>query len=234
MNSISVINLAVRFNALDVLKGVNFTVCGGEFIAIVGKSGEGKSTLLHALAGFIPYKGTVAVSGVVGMVFQSHAVFPWLTVEENIGFGLNRVSRGNRADIIEKHLKLIGMEEKRRAYPAELSGGQVQRVALAQTLAHDPDVILMDEPYGALDAYTREKMQEWLLQVWMEHKKTVVFVTHSIEEAILLADRILLLKEGIISDEFRIPFPRPRALTLKYHEPFNELERLIHEKLQTG
>lgn len=232
-NAVSVTNLTVHYSSHHAaLQGVNFSVHEGEFVVIIGKSGSGKSTLLHALAGFIPYAGAVTVTGKLGMVFQTYAVFPWLTVEENIGFGLNRMKREERVRIIEEHLRLIGMCEKRRAYPAQLSGGQVQRVALAQTLAHNPDVILMDEPYGALDAYTREQMQAWLLDVWSTHKKTVVFVTHSIEEAILLADRVLILVNGAIQYEYLVPYSRPRALNLKYQQSFCGLEQQIHAKLQ--
>ncbi len=227
-NSIKITKLIVRYGNTEILKNVDFSVSAGEFVAILGRSGSGKSTLLHALAGFIPYSGSVAITGRIGMVFQTHAVFPWLTVEENIGFGLNHMRREERACAIEEHLKLIGMREKRCAYPSELSGGQVQRVALAQTLAHNPEVVLMDEPYGALDAYTRERMQEWLLQVWTEHKKTVVFVTHSIEEAIFLADRVLVLEGGKFIQEIQIPFSRPRLKELKYGENFNALERRLH------
>jgi len=230
-NSITVDKLIVRYGNTEILRDLDFSAAAGEFVAILGKSGCGKSTLLHALAGFIPYSGSVAIAGKVGMVFQTYAVFPWLTVEENIGFGLGHIAREHRKFIIAEHLKLIGLEEKRHIYPAQLSGGQVQRVALAQTLAHNPEVILMDEPYGALDAYTRERMQEWLLDIWGKHKKTVVFVTHSIEEAILLADRVLVLEQGRISDEFIVPFPRPRERDLKYKASFSELSQLIHEKL---
>ena len=127
------------------------------------------------------------------MVFQQYAVFPWLTVSENIAFGLDGKDKQQQEKIVKEHLKLAELEDKKDKYPAELSGGQVQRVALARSLAHNPEVLLMDEPYGALDAYTRDKMQQWLLNIWTTHKKTIVFVTHNIEEAMFLADRVLVL-----------------------------------------
>jgi len=163
------------------------------------------------------------------MIFQNHAVFPWMTVEENIGFGFpETLDKGLKQNIILEHLKLAGLEEKRTAYPGQLSDGQIQRVALARTLANNPEVILMDEPYSSLDAYTREQMQSWLLNVWSTHKKTIIFVTHNIEEAIFLADRVLLLKNRTFEKEFIVPFDRPRGGEIKFANEFNQLKHDIH------
>lgn len=224
---ISVKNLSVHYDGYCALGGVEFETNKGEFVAIVGESGSGKTTLLNALARFIPFSGEIVMPKTIGMVFQHYAVFPWLTASENIGFGLGDKTKDERARIIQEHLKLAEIEDKRDKYPAELSGGQVQRIALARSLARNPEVLLMDEPYGALDAYTRDKMQQWLLNVWATHKKTVVFVTHNIEEAIFLADRVLVLNNHKFTKEFMVPFARPRHEDIKFTPEFNELRKEI-------
>lgn len=164
-------DLSMNYGALNVLHEVNLQIEEGEFVVIVGKSGSGKSTLLHALAGLISYKGEIKIPDSVDVVFQQQSLFPWLNVEQNISVGLHNIESNQRAKIITEHIQLAGLKEKRRAYPAQLSGGQIQRVALARSLAHDPQVLLMDEPYGALDAHTRNQMQEWLLQIYGKNKK---------------------------------------------------------------
>lgn len=228
MNShISVENLTVNYNGYDAIKGVNFTAAHGEFVAIVGKSGSGKTTFLQALARFVKSSGKILIPGTVGMVFQHYAVFPWMTVSENIGFGLGNRSLEEKQQIILEHLALAHLEEKKDSYPTELSGGQVQRVALARCLAHDPEVLLMDEPYGALDSYTRDQMQQWLLGVWSGNKKTVIFVTHNIEEAVFLANRVLVLKDGEFVNEVHVNFPRPRHSEIKFTAEFNSLRKEI-------
>jgi ABC-type nitrate/sulfonate/bicarbonate transport system ATPase subunit len=231
MNDISVRNLSVYYQSLCILEHLDFEASKGEFVAIVGKSGSGKTTFLHALARFVQFSGDVSVPGNIGMVFQHHAVFPWLTVFENIAFGLEYETKEAQARIVGEHLQLAGLEDKKDKYPAELSGGQVQRVALARSLAYDPEVLLMDEPYGALDAYTRDKMQEWLLDVWTKRKKTIVFVTHNIEEAIFLADRVLVLYNRRFTGEYVIPFARPRDGSIKFSPEFNELKQRIFASL---
>jgi NitT/TauT family transport system ATP-binding protein len=165
------------------------------------------------------------------MVFQQYSVFPWLTVEKNIAFGLEHYSLEERSQIIRWHLELAQLSEKANHYPAQLSGGQVQRVALARCLAHNPRVLLMDEPYGSLDVYTREKMQQWLLDIWSTTKKTVIFVTHDIEEAIFLADRIYVLKDGHFTNEVKVPFDRPRKPEIKFTTTLTNLRREISEYL---
>jgi len=206
MTSFYTKNLSVSFRNLNIIKNVNFEVKEGEFVAIVGKSGSGKSTFLKTLAGFIPFSGSIFLPKKISLIFQQYAVFPWLTVSENISFGLENMSNKKQKDILQKHLKLAELEDKKEKYPAELSGGQIQRVALARSLAPDPDILLMDEPYGALDEYTRGKMQKWLLDIWTTHKKTVLFVTHNIEEAIFLADRVLVLNNATFQKEFQVLF----------------------------
>jgi len=187
-------NLAVFYKNNCILNNLNFSAKQGEFIVIIGKSGCGKTTFLNALANLIPFSGEIKIAHKLGFVFQQYPIFPWLTVSQNIAFGLDDYPKQSKAQIIQKHLKMIGLETKKDNYPAQLSSGQKQRVALARSLAHRPKVLLMDEPYGALDYYTKLKMQKWLLNIWSKHKNTIIFITHDIEEAIFLADRILVLK----------------------------------------
>lgn len=229
MKHIVVKKLKVNFENHVAIQDIDLEVEKGEFVAIVGKSGSGKSTLLHALANFISSSGEMIVPKSLGVVFQNYAVFPWLTVSENIGFGLS--DKKDNSKIIADHLRLVELAHKKDVYPAELSGGQVQRVALARALAYDPEVLFMDEPYGALDVYTRDKMQEWLLDVWSKYKKTVLFVTHNIEEALFLADRVLVLTPTGFSKDYKVPFARPRMEDIKYSEEFNRLKREIYKAI---
>jgi NitT/TauT family transport system ATP-binding protein len=233
MSYISVKELTVKYNGYVALESVSLEAGEGEFIAIVGKSGSGKTTFLNALARFIPFSGEVTLSGKPGYCFQHYAVFPWLTVSENIAFGLQEKNRVDRERIIEDHLALTELQDKKEKFPAELSGGQVQRVALARSLAPNPAVLLMDEPYGALDAYTRERMQQWLLDVWAKHRKTVIFVTHNIEEAIFLADRVFVLNHQRFTKEFPVSFPRPRSEEIKFTSEFNQLRKSIFEAINS-
>ncbi len=231
MSYIEVKNLTVSFQNFCALKDLNFWAEKGEFVAIVGKSGSGKTTFLNALARFIPSSGEIKIPKMIGVVLQQYAVFPWLTVSQNIAFGLENYTQDRREQIIQEHLQLAELQDKRDRYPGELSSGQVQRVALARSLAHNPEVLLMDEPYGALDAYTRDKMQQWLLSVWMQHKKTIIFVTHSIEEAIFLADRVIILNDQRFIKELKVPFARPRAEEIKFGVDFNRLRKEIFDSI---
>ncbi|MEN9558731.1 MAG: aliphatic sulfonates transporter ATP-binding protein SsuB [Candidatus Parcubacteria bacterium] len=231
MNNILVKNLSVYYDSHCALKSIDFEASEGEFVAIVGKSGSGKTTFLHALARFVEFSGDITMPKNIGMVFQQYAVFPWLTVSENIAFGLENETKEKRAHIVSEHLTLAGLEDKKDKYPAELSGGQIQRIALARSLAHNPEGLLMDEPYGALDAHTRGKMQQWLLDIWTAHKKTIVFVTHDIEEAIFLADRVLVLNDQKFVGEYKISFARPRSESIKFSPEFNKLRQQIFESL---
>ena len=234
MSIITINNLSVYYDNHCALKDINFNAHQGDFITIVGKSGSGKTTFLHALANFINYRGEIKIPKTIGVIFQQYAVFPWLTVENNIAFGLEKHSRGERKRVIDEHLSLIELQSRKNSYPAELSGGQVQRVALARSLAHNPEVLLMDEPYGALDAYTRDKMQQWLLEIWETHKKTIIFVTHNIEEAIFLSDKILILNDKQFSKEIKISFNRPRNNKIKFTQEFNNLREKIFEAINSA
>ena len=202
----------------------NLNITKSEFVCIVGPSGCGKSTLLRIISGLenatsgeMLYQGTArnAPGQEIGMVFQQYSLLPWRTVADNITLGLEArgISKAERKNIAKQYMQLIKMEDFETSYPYELSGGMQQRVAIARALANDPEVLLMDEPFGALDAHTRILMQRELLRIWEQHKKTVVFVTHSVDEAIFLADRIIVMTShpGAIKDIIQITMPRPRS-----------------------
>lgn len=189
--------LIVKRSDRIVLSEIDMQIEEGESVAIVGKSGAGKSTLLHALAGHLSYAGAVRIPCNVSMVFQQHVLFPWLTVERNVAFGLTMDKEAMR-EWTRECLDIAGLGHKSRAYPATLSGGEQQRVAIARAIAHRPDVLLMDEPFGSLDALTREMMQQWLVVLRAERKITTLIVTHDIDEAIKLGDRALVMRDNHI------------------------------------
>jgi NitT/TauT family transport system ATP-binding protein len=207
---------------LEVVNVERLTVREGEFITVIGPSGCGKSTLLHMIGGFIPADGgTVEVYGSRvsgpgpdrGMMFQEFALFPWKTVAGNVAWGLETqgLSREKTDETVRKYLEMMGLWDFRHHFPAELSGGMKQRVALARVLAFDPKVLLMDEPFGALDAQTRETMQDELLGIHARTKKTILLVTHDLDEAVLIADRIVVMREGRVQDVMDVPLSRPRG-----------------------
>jgi NitT/TauT family transport system ATP-binding protein len=225
---ISVRDVHVRFSGaggdVHVLDDVSLDVRTGEFVCLLGPSGCGKSTLLNVVAGFLaPTAGEVRIDGVPVhgpdrrriFVFQERGVFPWLTVEENIGFGLAHLPTNEARARIEEHVNLIGLSGFERAYPHELSGGMKQRVEVARALAVDPDVLFLDEPFGALDSITRLVMRGELLRIWMAAKKTILFVTHDIEESVQLADRVLVMsaRPGTIRKVVEVDIPHPRSLS---------------------
>jgi NitT/TauT family transport system ATP-binding protein len=210
-------------HAVEALAGIDLEVNEGEFFSLVGPSGCGKSTLLYIIGGFIPPStGKILVDGkeVIspgvdrGIVFQEFALFPWKTVIQNILYGLEqqKIGREERLAIAHRYVEMTGLSGMESLYPKELSGGMKQRVAIARTLAYNPDVLLMDEPFGSLDAQTRVFMQDELLRIWDETQKTVLFVTHSIEEAVHLSDRVAILshRPGKIKEILPIDIPRPR------------------------
>ena len=209
---------------MRALEPIDLDVRDGELVCLLGPSGCGKSTFLQIVAGFIkPTGGTVTVDGkpVTGpdrkriFVFQERGVFPWLTVSENIAFGLGDLSKDERAKRVAAHVELVGLEGFERAYPHELSGGMKQRVEVARALAVDPDMLFLDEPFGALDSMTRLTMRSELLRIWQAAKKTILFVTHDVEESVQLADRVVVMsaRPGAIRKIVDIDIPRPRDLS---------------------
>ncbi|CAN7610703.1 ABC transporter ATP-binding protein [Massilia sp. LjRoot122] len=239
---IEIDDLAIRLGegrqAFDAVQDISLTIAPGEFVCVLGPSGCGKSTLLGALAGhWTPSRGAIRVDGKAvegphpdrGLVFQHHTLFPWKRVLDNVAFGLKMQGVGRR----ERHrrarelLQLVGLEGFGDRYPIQLSGGMQQRVEIARVLINQPRVMLMDEPFGALDAQTRLKMQELLLEVWARVRTTVVFITHDIDEALFLADRILVMspRPGRIIDEIRLDFARPRHPDLMTSAHFTRLKR---------
>lgn len=199
------------------LSDFNLEVSPGEFVCLVGPSGCGKSTLLNLIAGLEkPTSGGISLNGKFGFMFQEPTLFPWLKVKDNVGFGL-KIARADKKQIAEKvhyYLRLVHLKLFQEAYPHELSGGMKQRVALARTLILEPDVLLMDEPFASLDAQTREILYNELQEIWQLTKKTVIFVTHNVREAVCLGDRVLVFtaRPGKIKREFKVNLPRPRNI----------------------
>jgi NitT/TauT family transport system ATP-binding protein len=239
-------NVTMTFpGGVTALEAFSIDIHRGEVFTIVGASGCGKSTFLNLCAGFLePTSGTVSLDGTVisgieprcGMVFQSYALFPWKTVRKNIEFGpaLNGVSASNRRAISDRLIDMIGLQGFESSFPSELSGGMRQRVALARVLANEPDVLLCDEPFAALDAMTRQVMQEELLRIVQESGQTVVFITHSIDEALILADRVAVMsaRPGRIKTLLDNDLPRPRQVDVQLSERYLELKKQIWSSVE--
>lgn len=226
-----------------VLDDINLSIARNEFVSIVGKSGCGKTTLLNIAAGLVaPTSGEVRMAGKrvdgpgqgQGVVFQQHALFPWLTALGNVQFGGRNAALSNseKRERSMQLLELVGLDHAADKYPRELSGGMQQRVAIARALALDPEILLMDEPFGALDELTRIDLQAELLRVWEARKKTVIFITHSINEALILSDRVILLSPhpGRIHSDIQVDLPRPRVRT---DAVFNALYQQIWDGLSS-
>lgn len=224
MSGLLIDNISMRFDlpnggSVQALKNVTLDIKSGELLSVLGPSGCGKTTLLNIVAGFLaPTEGQVVVNDQAvkgpgperGMVFQQGALFEWMTVRENVSFGpdMKKMPRNKSVKIVDRLLEVVGLQDFKDKAVYELSGGMQQRVALARCLANEPDVILMDEPLGALDALTREKMQSLVLDLWKETGKTIILITHSVEEALLLGERLLVMapRPGRIHKEYRLPF----------------------------
>jgi sulfonate transport system ATP-binding protein len=217
------LNKSYQVNGADViaLQGIDLAIREGEFVSIVGSSGCGKSTLLRIISGLENgYSGEVKIGGRRiagpgldrGMVFQEHRLIPWLTVEQNVAFGLNGLENGQRDTVVRDHLELVGLAAFAKALPHQLSGGMSQRVAIARSLVNNPQLLLLDEPFGALDAMTRIQMQQEILRIWEVERTTMVLVTHDIDEAIFLGDRVVIMsnRPGTIKRIVPVQLPRPR------------------------
>lgn len=222
---------------VEALRKISFAVSPNEFVVLLGPSGCGKSTLLRLIAGFEqPSTGELLVDGHLvagtdprrGIVFQRFASFPWLTVERNIEFGLKilGINRAERVAAVRQWIQVTGLQGFEKSYPAALSAGMQQRVALARTLATKPDILLLDEPFAALDAQTRDEMQELLLEIWAEHSTTILFVTHDVREAVYLADRVLVMsrRPSTIQKDMKVDLPRPRQRNVMFSSPFGRIE----------
>ena len=224
MSKVEFRGVAMRFGTADVLRDITLSVDEGEFVCILGPSGCGKSTLLNIAGGFMrPAAGEVTIDGVAVsgpdprriFVFQERGVFPWLTVEQNVAFGLFRLTEAEKRDRIERYIHLVGLRGSEKAYPRELSGGMKQRLEVARALAVHPDVLFLDEPFGALDSITRLQMRRELLRIWQAERKTILFVTHDIEESVQLADRVVIMAQrpGRIRRVLEIDIDHPRDLS---------------------
>jgi NitT/TauT family transport system ATP-binding protein len=239
---LSVLGLRKVFEQRDgellALDGTDFDIAEKEFVTVIGTSGCGKSTLLSIIAGLEEEtEGEVLVDGDPvmapgrdrGVVFQTYTLFPWLTAQENVEFALQGPAK-ERTEVAREHLKLVGLERFADSYPRQLSGGMRQRVAIARALSYKPEVLLMDEPFGALDAQTRQLMQELLTKIWEEHRLTVMFVTHDIDEAVFLSDRVLVMtsRPGRIKETITVEIERPRTFEVfSMQEFFDYKSRLL-------
>ena len=236
--------VSVQFGRLKVVDDVSYAIGEGEFVAVIGPSGCGKTTMMNMVAGFVqPSAGRVLLDGQPvagpgpdrGVIFQEYGVFPWLTVKENIAFGLklaaNRAAEAEREAICERYMRLMGLEDFADAWPKTLSGGMRQRLAIARAYAVKPQFLLMDEPFGALDAQTRSAMQDLLLEVLQAEGKTVMLITHSVEEAIYLANRIVVMtaRPTRIREVIKVPFGYPREESLHESPEFGELRSHVRE-----
>ncbi len=233
------------FGQLKVLQEVNLEVAKGEFLVLLGASGCGKSTMLNMISGFEqPSQGRVLVNGKVvkdvepacGMVFQQYALFPWKTVSENVAFGLKMrgIARTERRDVARRYIESVGLKGFEDSYPSALSGGMKQRVSIARVLANDPDVMLLDEPFAALDAMTRQVLQEQLLSIYEKSGKTIVFITHSIDEALMLSTRMIVMgaKPGRVVQDIKNELPLPRTAEVQLSPAYLELKKSIWETVQ--
>ncbi|TYQ25014.1 ABC transporter ATP-binding protein [Pseudanabaena sp. UWO311] len=244
------INKLTRRTSKDyvALANINFDIAPNTFVSIIGPSGCGKSTLLNLIAGLTsPSSGAILINGEEvyapgpdrGVVFQNYALMPWLTVAENLHFAIETVyptmSLANRKSRVYEYIELVGLKGAEKKHPHELSGGMKQRVGIARALAIDPQILLMDEPFGALDALTRGFLQDEVARIWEQKRKTVVMITHSIEEALLLSDKIVMMKRGPaagIDEILNVPFPRPRSReNLGQQSGYHDLKAEMEEHL---
>lgn len=243
---ISIQGISKHYGDFKALEHIDLEIEKGEFVVLLGASGCGKSTLLNLVTGFDrSTSGRIVVNGreVIkvdphcGMVFQQYALFPWLTVLDNVAFGLKMrgVSKSERLQVAQRFIEMVGLRGFEDKYPNALSGGMRQRVSIARVLANDPDVILLDEPFAALDAMTRQVLQDELLQIYEKSKKTIIFITHSIDEALLLSTRMLIMsaRPGRVVTDIRNDLPMPRNAEVQLSARYNELKSQIWGTVQS-
>lgn len=227
---------------IKVLDRLDLSAEKGKFLSVIGPSGCGKSTMIRLLAGFIkPTSGKIlednkeihGISPKRGVVFQHYHLFPWLTVEENIALGLDirHISTKKKKKIVDHYMNVTGLKGFEKAYPKELSGGMKQRVALARTFAINPEILLLDEPFTALDVQTKRFMQDLLLQIWEQEKRTIIFITHDVEEAVFMSDKVVVLtkRPAKVVEVIDINLPRPRDLDVEYSEKFIKIKKHVQE-----
>ncbi|MCH3963740.1 MAG: ABC transporter ATP-binding protein [Clostridium sp.] len=250
--NISLENISLNYNQpgkeFRALENINLQLCSDDFVCVLGPSGCGKSSLLNIIAGYLkPSKGNVFIDGnphtrpdpQVGVVFQQPSLLPWLNIQKNIEFGLKMkgVSKLKRTEIASHYLELVGLQDYNKSYPHQLSGGMKQRAAIARTLAADPKIILLDEPFSALDALTREKMQKHLYFIWQQTRKCLFFITHDVDEALLLGNRIIIMHSnpGRIVKEYKNPLVRSGGQnfrTLRSQKEFFEMREYLIDQIQ--
>ena len=234
-----------RKGDVEAVREFSYDIHKGEVVTLVGASGCGKTTLLNMVAGFLaPTSGRVLLEGKpitgieprCGMIFQSYALFPWMTVRKNVEFGprLNGISRGERRELAQRYIEMVGLEGFEHSYPGELSGGMQQRVALCRVLANKPDILLCDEPFAALDAMTRQVMQQELLKIVGESGQTVLFITHSIDEALILSDKVVVMsaRPGRVKEVHVVDLPHPRKVDVQLTDRYIELKRKIWDVVE--
>ncbi|WP_448955138.1 ABC transporter ATP-binding protein [Labrys neptuniae] len=236
-----------KTGSIQALQDINLSLAENEFVSLVGTSGCGKSTLLSIVAGLQEFDDGVVLSDGIplagpgldrGVVFQSYTLLPWLTAQQNVEFALKAAGlpKGECRDIARQHIELVKLDRFADSYPSQLSGGMKQRVAIARALSYRPKMLLMDEPFGALDALTRHQMQELLTRIWEEHRLTVLFVTHDVEEAVYLSDRIVVMSigPGRIRETFPVDLARPRHSDMIATTPFIDLQRRVITSIREG
>ncbi|MGI3899217.1 MAG: ABC transporter ATP-binding protein [Janthinobacterium lividum] len=238
---------STKSGPVEALSDIHLDLADNEFVSLVGTSGCGKSTLLSIVAGLQDFDSGVLLSDGApltgpgldrGVVFQSYTLLPWLTAQQNVEFALQAAGLPKREciEVARQHIRLVKLDRFADAYPSQLSGGMKQRVAIARALSYRPKMLLMDEPFGALDALTRHQMQELLTRIWEEHRLTVLFVTHDVEEAVYLSDRIVVMSigPGRISETFEVDLPRPRRPDMMGSAAFTDLQRRVIGSIREG
>ncbi len=235
--TVKVENLNVNYGENTILNDLSFSIKENEFFVLVGKSGSGKTTLLKSISGLLDYNGRIVTNGELRLVFQDDRLLPWLKVSQNIKLGIpvynnnhidrdHKLSEETKEKIVQvsEHLEI---EDLLRKYPDQISGGEKQRVSIARAFISEPQIVLMDEPFKSLDIFTKENIYDWLLNFWRKLGSSIIYVTHDLEEALFLGDRVALLQDGQIIKSIEVPFDRPRNKNIKYSDKFTEYRKML-------